>query len=168
MMKKASTTKKPVTRFWPFGLLLFTVLLFLDQYTKNYIITNYALGTSHKIAPGLWFTYVQNTGTLWGLFRGAGANAAFIWLSVIAFGLLIFFFDQFKTTIEKIAYTLLLAGLWGNLLDRGVHGFVIDFIDLGWWPVFNIADSCILVGIALFTLHQLTHNFKKPTKLRAS
>ena len=49
---------------------------------------------------------------------------------------------------------LLLAGLWGNLLDRGSLGFVVDFIDLGWWPVFNIADSAITVGVALYLLEQ--------------
>lgn len=155
-MKKAA--KNVQKRFWPYGVALFLFLLIIDQFTKRYIISNYSLGESHKMMPGLWFTYVQNTGTLWGLFNGTNLNWAFMWLSVIAFGLLIFFYDAFQTKIERIAYTLLLAGLWGNLIDRATVGFVIDFINLGWWPVFNIADSCICVAIALLVLEQ----FRKP------
>jgi signal peptidase II len=146
-------------RFWPYGLLIFIVVLFLDQYTKYFFLQHYALGESHKVFPGLWFTYVQNTGAVWGSLQDT--NAMFIWLSVTAFGILIYFFDKFETVTEKISYSLILAGLWGNLLDRGVHGFVIDFIDLGWWPVFNIADSAISVGIVLYLLSQ----WRKPREV---
>jgi signal peptidase II len=139
-------------QFWPFGLTLFAVLLFLDQYTKYYIIKNLAAGESVKVLPGLMFTFVKNTGANWGSFQGF--NTGFIWLTVVAFGLLLFFYDKFETLVEKVCYTLILAGLWGNLLDRGVHGYVIDFINLGWWPVFNIADSCISVAVVLFIIEQ--------------
>jgi signal peptidase II len=66
----------------------------------------------------------------------------------------LYFYDQFTTLVEKIAYALILAGLWGNLLDRVIFGYVVDFIDFGWFPVFNIADSCINVGIVLLLLEQ--------------
>lgn len=132
---------------------LFAILLLLDILTKRYIVTNFYLGESRTAFPGLWFTYVQNTGTLWGLFQNA--NWIFIWISIIAFGLLLYFSDAFQARWERAAYTLILAGLFGNLIDRVSYGFVVDFIDLGWWPVFNIADSCIVVGIVLILLEQL-------------
>jgi signal peptidase II len=81
-----------------------------------------------------------------------------VWLSVIAFGLLIYYYDKFETTLEKICFTLILVGLWGNLLDRVLHGFVVDFIDLGWWPVFNIADSCVSVAVVVLVLEQIKEN----------
>jgi signal peptidase II len=153
-VKKHPKTVRP---FWPFGVLLFVVLLAFDQYTKNHILTRYTLGESHQVLPGVFFTYVQNTGTLWGLFRGSSANMAFIWLSITIFGLLIYFFDRFETLVEKICYSLIMAGLWGNLIDRGMQGFVVDFIDFRWWPVFNIADACIVVGVAVL----LIEHFRK-------
>lgn len=146
--------------FLPYGIALFSLLLLVDQYTKHFFLTNFAPHQSVKAIPGLWFTYVQNTGAIWGILRDG--NMIFIWLSVVAFGLLLFFFDKFETVTEKIALTLIMAGLWGNLLDRVLHGFVIDFINLRWWPVFNIADACISVGIVILLLEQWKK--KKHTK----
>ncbi|HIH25088.1 TPA: signal peptidase II [Candidatus Woesearchaeota archaeon] len=157
--KKEKTTEKQTTKqktpilFWPFGVFGFALLLFLDQYTKSAIRTALAQGREIDIIAFIKFTYVQNTGAVWGSIPDT--NAYLVWLSVIAFGLLIFFYDQFKTTFEKIAYTLLLVGLWGNMLDRVLYGHVVDFISVGWWPVFNIADSCITVGITIYILEAL-------------
>ena len=153
VLKQVPAQAVPKHRFWPYGLLLFVVLLLIDQYTKSIILSIYAPNQSVKIFNGLWFTYVQNRGISWGLLQGI--NEMMIWLSVIAFGLLIFFYEKFETTLEKICLTLIFAGLWGNLLDRGVHGFVVDFIDVHWFPyVFNIADSCITVAIVILLLEQ--------------
>jgi signal peptidase II len=150
----AKRKEQKTERFWPYGLAIFAIILLLDQLTKRFIVTNYALGESHRMLPGFWFTYVQNTGTNWGILNGSSYNWVFIWLSVIAFGLLLYFFDAFKTVPEKIGYALLLAGLWGNLIDRATLGFVVDFIDLHWWPVFNIADSAICVAVVILLLEQ--------------
>lgn len=158
--KTAQTQKRVERKFWPYGIAIFAVLLALDQWTKNTIVSGFALGESRQALPWLSFTYVRNTGTLWGMLNGADLNWAFIYLSVIAFGLLLFFFDHFETVVEKIAYTFIMVGLWGNLLDRGLHGAVIDFIDLGWWPIFNIADACISVAIVLLLLEQ----FRRPAE----
>jgi signal peptidase II len=147
-MKKAAQRQV----FWPYGIALFAILLAIDQYTKHVILQHFALGESRQVMPGLWFTYLQNTGAIWSSFPNM--NWVFIWLSVIAFGALIFFYDQFQTTIEKICYTLIMVGLWGNLLDRGALGFVVDFIDVRWWPVFNIADACISIAVVVYLLEQ--------------
>jgi signal peptidase II len=166
-MKKEHTTKKrqrtsrtpsknnPAKKskiFWPYGLALFALLIFLDQYTKRMIMATLKLGESTSVLPFLRFTYTQNTGAIWGSIPDT--NGLLVWISIIAFGVLVFFYDQFTTRFEKIAYTLLMVGLWGNMLDRVLFGHVIDFIDLGWWPVFNIADSCITIGITIYLLEQ--------------
>jgi signal peptidase II len=146
----ATAKKEQHKRFWPYGLLLFALLLAADQYTKSAIRASLAPGVSMKIWPFLWFSHIQNTGAVWGSLQNT--NDYIIWLTVIAFGLLIYYYDRFTTIFEKVAYTLLLTGLWGNLLDRVLLGHVVDFIDLGWWPAFNIADSCITIGIAVYLL----------------
>jgi signal peptidase II len=110
-------------------------------------------GESFAALPGVWITYVQNAGITWGLFQGV--NGAMIWLSVAAFGLLVFYYDRFTTVLQKIAYALIMVGLWGNLIDRGAYGYVIDFVDVHWWPVFNVADSCITVAIVLLVIAEL-------------
>ena len=152
MPRKKTRREEKSLPYWPFGLLSFAVLLAIDQYTKHAIATGYALGQTRHLFSIFSFTYVQNTGALWSSFQGM--NGAFIWLSVIAFGALIYYHDAFTTLAEKISYTLILTGLWGNLLDRLAYGFVVDFISVGWWPVFNIADSAINVGIVIYLLEQ--------------
>lgn len=144
--------KKKSIPFWPFGTLLFALLLFFDQYTKHAISSSYLVGESRAVFSWISFTYVQNTGTIWGMLQDA--NGAFVWLSIIAFGILIYYYDAFETCIEKLCYVLLMTGLWGNLLDRVARGFVVDFLDLGWWPIFNIADSAIVVGLIVYALEQ--------------
>ncbi len=139
--------------FWPYGLAIFALLLTADQYAKRIVIGLLPQGGSIAITDWLRFTYVQNTGTLWGSLQGA--NWAFILLSAIAFAFLLRYHDRFTTLVEKVALWMLVAGLWGNLIDRVTLGFVIDYIDLGWWPVFNIADASIVAGVALFLLETI-------------
>ncbi|MDD9952828.1 MAG: signal peptidase II [Candidatus Woesearchaeota archaeon] len=149
-MKK---TRK-LLRHWtiPVSAFVFGILLFIDQYTKHVISTGYAIGESTTIFSWLWFTYLQNTGANWGIMQNN--NTLFIFLSIVAFAVLVYYAHDFRTPVERLSYAAILAGLWGNLLDRVTHGFVIDFIDLGWWPVFNVADSAILVGIFVYLFHQ--------------
>lgn len=142
-------------RFLPFGSVIFSIVLLADQYTKHLIAVHFMLGESVNVFPGLWLTYIHNTGSLFGLFQDS--NTAFIWLSIFALGILLYFHEEFETTPDKVAYVLILSGLAGNFLDRVLRGFVVDFIDLGWWPIFNIADSAISVGIILYIVMQ----FKK-------
>ena len=129
---------------------LFTLVILIDQYTK-WLVT--ALDQSREIFGWLSFTYVRNTGLLWGKLQGT--NTLLIWASIAAFAALLYYHKEFRTDMERMSHALLLAGIWGNLIDRLLRGFVVDFIDLGWWPVFNIADSAIVVGISLYVLEQL-------------
>lgn len=171
MPRKKISSRKQSSSFFPWiSLAVFSSLLAMDQYTKWAIRSMYVPLESNPVFPFLSFTYLQNTGTIWGLFQSSSANGFFIWLSIIVFGILIYAYDTFQTPIEKISYALLMAGIWGNFIDRVVLGFVVDFIDLGWWPVFNIADSCINVGIALLVIdlirkEWLNRSFK-PSKTR--
>ena len=144
--------KRPIYPYWPFGLLLFAIVLAIDQFTKRVIYYSILPGKTVYVYPWLSFSHVQNNGTIWGMLPDS--NALMISFSMFAFIALLYWQPEFKTVVEKLCFTLFMIGLWGNLFDRVLLGFVMDFINLGWWPVFNIADSALVVGIVVYLLHQ--------------
>jgi len=110
-------------------------------------------GESRLIVPHLlYLTYVQNTHGAFGLF---GDRIWFlIGLAVVVLGL---FYAAFRdaaaqSLLVRIAFGAILGGAVGNIVDRIQRHFVVDFIDLRWWPVFNVADSCITIGVVLLVL----------------
>ena len=122
-------------------LLFLAFLIFIDQLTKY-------LAYSTKINQDFgWFsfTFVYNTGATFGILKDFGPYLA--WLSVMILGAIMYFYDRMPEK-SRIFILLVSAGLIGNLLDRIMHGFVIDFINLKVWPVFNIADSLVCIGVA--------------------
>lgn len=135
------------------------VILFLDQLTKIIVDRTMPLHESIQIIDGLFsLTYVRNTGAAFGIF--AGSHEAFrlpflIVVSVVAIGVI---FVMLKRLHEKetgliTALAFILGGAIGNLIDRILHGEVIDFLDFYWsnyhWPAFNLADSFITIGVAI-------------------
>jgi len=110
-------------------------------------------GESRLIVPHLlYLTYVQNTHGAFGLF---GDRIWFlIGLAVVVLGL---FYVAFRdaaaqSLLVRIAFGAILGGAVGNIVDRIQRHFVVDFIDLRWWPVFNVSDSCITIGVLLLVL----------------
>jgi len=130
--------KKNNSAFFKFLLIPFLILV--DQLTKIIVqLTNPSVDL--KIFA---ITFVKNTGAIWGSFKDS--NTAFIWISIMAIGLLVYFYDQIPDKAQVFLY-LVLAGIIGNLIDRIFRGYVLDFIDFKFWPVFNFADSFICIGI---------------------
>ena len=132
-------------------LLLSTVptVLFLDQISKLIIKNTLHLGESWP-AEGLFrITYGTNTGTAFGLFPNQ--TVFLIIASFIAIGFLVYFYRTHAQPrpMLRLAIGLQLGGALGNLLDRILYGSVVDFLDVGWWPIFNLADSSIVVGMAI-------------------
>ena len=122
-------------------ILLVIFLLAFDRITKIIF-----LGKDLSI-----FNYTENTGALFGLFRGN--NLLFIILSSIILILIILYF--IKTSFnKKIALIFIIAGILSNLIDRIFYGHVIDFIDVKFWPVFNLADVFVVIGIILLVIHK--------------
>jgi len=131
---------------------LFVALLLLDQLSKALLFEkNFDLSV-FKI------TFVKNTGMSFGLFQGT--NLFLIFVSIIAIAAFIYFKDEFKESFFFIE--LIITGVLGNLIDRIFRGFVIDFINFGWWPVFNFADSFIFVGVFGLIIYEIF--FLKKTK----
>lgn len=118
-------------------ILLGVLILIFDQVTKHILKSaNYDYG---------WIAIrgTTNTGISFGLFQGSTVIVSII--SVILIGALVYYKKEFEG--KEIFLTLILAGIIGNLIDRVFLGHVIDFIDLKWWPVFNVADSSLFIGV---------------------
>lgn len=126
-----------------------------DQLTKALIVASFAPGESLPLLPPiLHLTYVQNTGAAFGLFKGQ--QALFVLLSLLVIGVIIWELAAKRVHAASTLWGsgLVLGGAIGNLIDRLRLGYVIDFIDLRVWPVFNVGDSAITIGVALLILSQ--------------
>lgn len=104
-----------------------------------------------------YITYVRNTGAAWSIF--ADNTWIVIILSLIIIGIIIMYIYKHKpkTILEKIGYSLILGGAIGNFIDRIVYGYVIDFFDFyifGYdYPIFNLADIFIVIGVMLLVIY---------------
>lgn len=151
-------------RFWLAAIVVFG----LDQYTKHLVVTGFADGESRVAVPHLlYWTYVQNHAGAFGLF---GNN---LWILVgLALAVLAVFWFAFReqatqSGLVRIAFGAIAGGAVGNIVDRFHYGYVVDFIDLRWWPVFNVADSCITTGVVLLLLSSLQRD-RTSSKLESS
>ena len=143
---------------WDIVIFLSGVLLVvvIDRLTKLFF--SGFLGLNESIAviqKFLYFTLVHNTGIAFGFFKDCGA--VFIIIPVILTGLLIYniYYYRHSPNLSRtyiVAFSLILGGAIGNLIDRIMLGYVIDFIDFRVWPVFNVADSAITIGAAIILL----------------
>ena len=137
--------------------LLFLGLVLTDQFTKQIFMSSFDLGQSIVVNPFLSLTYLQNTGAAFSFLAGGGMiQKSFLLVVSILVSLWIVIWTQRTPSISRQKLSgqfLLLSGAVGNLIDRAQYGFVIDFIDVHfnsfYWPVFNVADSLIFVGVAL-------------------
>ncbi len=132
------------------------IIVAIDQFTKSIIRQNLALGESWMplewLAPYARVLHWYNTGVAFGLFQGGGI--IFILLPiVIVVGILVYFprIPDDDWTL-RLALSLQLGGALGNLVDRLTIGHVTDFISVGQFPVFNIADSAITIGVIVLIL----------------
>jgi len=154
------------------------LVVFLDQLSKHFVVARLAQGQSWDVAPWLApvfsITHVTNTGAAFGLFRGGGDF--FVIIAAIVIVAILVYYRQLPDGqwLMRVALGLQLGGAIGNnLVDRLRQGFVIDFIDLNFWPlhewpVFNLADSSIVAGVALLALLMLEEERRERRRRRAA
>ena len=128
------------------------VVFIADQVTKYIVKSNLALYESWPREGLVRITYGTNSGTAFGLFPDQ--TLVLIITSFLAIGFIYYFYRShaLPSRVLRLAIGLQLGGAFGNLIDRVRLGSVVDFIDVGWWPIFNIADSSIVTGICLLAL----------------
>jgi len=135
-------------RVQPF--LIAALVLFLDQLTKYIVVTYLKTYESIEILPVFQIVHVRNTGAAFGILRGLG-NGVFIGITILAIMIIVVLL--FKSKDDHVAFSLILGGALGNLTDRLLRGYVVDFLDFHvgkfHWPAFNVADSALTFGIGL-------------------
>lgn len=141
------------------GLSLFITLIILigDQLTKFIIRTQMTLGESFAVVPKfLYITSHRNNGAAWGILSGK-MTFFYIITIIVLIALIVFYIKEAKNNmLMQIAISLLFSGALGNFIDRVSSGEVVDFIDtviFGYdFPIFNIADASLTIGVVLLII----------------
>jgi signal peptidase II len=137
------------------------LVLAADQLSKSFVMQHLAPDESRIAIPHLlWWTFVQNTHGAFGLFGDSAA--LLIGMAVVVLGIFWFAFREAarESLLVRVAFGAIVGGAIGNIIDRLHYHYVVDFIDLRWWPVFNIADSCITIGVAILVVASLRRDVR--------
>jgi signal peptidase II len=134
------------------------VALAADQLTKAWALRHLADGPHHVVWT-LQLDLAHNTGAAFSLFSGSGAGPLIASLALIVVAVVAMRSRTLRSSLGMVAAGMVLGGALGNLADRAfrsssgfLQGAVVDWIDLQWWPVFNVADSCVSVGVILLVV----------------
>ena len=152
----------PVRKKWPLFVVVVLCILGLDQATKLYVHTTFALHESRPVITNVFaFTYVRNAGAAFGLLARHNPDFLRVFFPAVTalalVGLFVYFvWVPYQHTLTLWGLCLIIGGAMGNGIDRLWLGQVIDFIDVHWyayhWPAFNVADSSICIGVGLLLL----------------
>jgi signal peptidase II len=130
-------------------------IIAVDHVTKATVATHFLPGESRIVIPHvLYLTYVQNYHGAFGLF-GTHPLLLTAAASAVLIGFYVWYRREGAAAQVHIAFALIFGGAVGNIIDRLRFGYVHDFIDFRFWPVFNVADSAITIGVGLLLLQML-------------
>lgn len=135
-------------RFW----LTAGAVLILDRLSKWWIMGNMSIGDSWALITGMVnIRFIQNKGAAFGILQGG--RLLFILMAVAVIIATVYFIRKYQLPLlAQYSLGLIVGGALGNLIDRIIYGSVVDFISVGWFPVFNLADSAIVCGGILLVL----------------
>ncbi len=164
------TANAVLSKPWRFAACLFlaALIIIIDQWTKHLVATSTLLSAPIELTSFFNLVYVENKGAAFGILAKAGQVGVTILLivTVIISIALLGYLWQTTAAGESLAIALILGGAIGNLIDRVRLGHVIDFLDAHWsgihWPAFNVADSAICGGAAVWLFVLFFWNSKKP------
>lgn len=137
--------------------IIIALVVLFDQLTKYLVQLNMELNTSISLIDGIFhITYIQNLGAAFSLFEGKIEFLLVIQLLVI--GAIFIYLLKRRRKGHKVllmSLSLIVAGGIGNLIDRAVNGYVVDFLDFRVWPIFNVADISVCIGCGLLVIYVL-------------
>jgi signal peptidase II len=122
----------------------------LDQLLKYWIRSNMTIGQSIPVISGIFhITYIENPGAAFGIL--ANHRVLFLLLTIVITGIMVYLYLSLrnKKSLAALSLGLVISGAAGNFIDRFLRGTVTDMFDFQIWPIFNIADICICIGIAI-------------------
>lgn len=135
---------------------IISLIIFLaDLFIKKYLASHFACQTIPIIKNIFHITVVFNTGAAFGIMQGNTSFLIYVSIIFILFFLIFMRTEKEKSQLFLAACGMIIGGASSNLYDRLVLGFVVDYLDLRVWPVFNLSDSCITVGAALLFLNSV-------------
>ncbi|WP_286235259.1 signal peptidase II [Thalassotalea sediminis] len=151
------------------------ICLVVDQITKHWVANSMDLYQSIEILPFFNITYAQNTGAAFSFLADQGGWQRWFFTTIAVVASVIFFVWLLRVPKNQtklvIALAFMLSGAMGNLIDRALFGYVIDFLDFhvnGYnWPTFNIADSVIFIGAALMIWDSFTQETQNKNSAKA-
>lgn len=146
-MNMVSTLKKKI-------IVLTIILILIDQITKLLVVGNVNLNTGVSVIPSFFsIVYVQNTGAAWGMFPSGTTILALLSIVFLAFFVKFILDKKNLNNFEVIIISMLIGGIVGNLIDRLVRHYVVDFLSFKFFsynfPIFNVADCFIVISIIL-------------------
>lgn len=144
-------------RFW----LTTGGILLLDRLSKIWIMNNIGLGTNWVLINGILnISYLHNRGAAFGIMQGQ--SWLFLTLAAIVIAAAVYYNSKYSLPKWiQYALALIVGGSLGNLIDRLLYRSVVDFISIGWFPVFNVADMAIVSGGILFMLYILKNDLNE-------
>lgn len=151
--------------------LVMAAVLVVDQWTKNIVETWLPLNTTWSPIPGIAsifrISHVANTGAAFGLFPTGSTLFTIVAILVAIFIIVYNFRLPAHHVIYRVALGLMLGGALGNLTDRLRQNHVTDFLDFGPWPVFNVADFCVVSGVIILAILMLREQWQEVQQERA-
>lgn len=133
--------------------MLCVLLVLIDQIIKYYIVTNKPIKV---IIPGyLKIVYAENTGTIFGLASGSNTVVSIIATIIVVFLCILLFGTSKRYSSKRRAFKIILAGGIGNLIDRFLRGFVVDYVSLKFFGVCNFADFLIVIGVVMLLFENI-------------
>ena len=140
-------------------ILIFLLLVLLDLLSK-YIVFNYIdLYQFIKITYFFDITHIHNFGVSFGLFAGTFPSLVLIFIGLFVTSFVIYLYISSRDTLERWGLFIIICGAIGNIVDRSINGYVIDFLYLHinqyYWPAFNFADIYISIGIIMIIINMV-------------
>ncbi|NDJ86428.1 MAG: signal peptidase II [Chloroflexi bacterium] len=161
---------------WLFLLAVTAITILVDQFSKWLVVRNLEYRESWvfwSLLEGIFdFTYTRNTGAAFGM--GQEFSNVFLIVAFIVTGVIIYYHRQLPADmwIVRAALGLMMGGAIGNAIDRILRGYVVDFLHLHGWPIFNLADSAIVIGVAAWVVvlwwQERQENAARPGRTEAS
>ncbi|MBY6103580.1 signal peptidase II [Marinobacter nauticus] len=151
------------SRFFTLTFLGFSALIALaDQLIKWLVQQSMAYGQSVEITPFFNWVHVWNKGAAFSLFADGGGwqRYFFIAIAIVVSAVLVKLIRDSHKRTEALAYSMVLGGAFGNVIDRVFRGYVVDYLDFHWqsrhWPAFNLADVFLVLGVAMILVTSFT------------
>ena len=152
------------------------VFLIIDQVTKQWVAGSFFLTESVEVTSFFSLTYIHNEGAAFSFLADQGGWQRWFFTAIATIASVIFTVWLARTPKEQpmlaIALAFMLSGAVGNLIDRVLFGYVIDFLDFHWqgnhWPAFNVADSVIFIGAALMIIDSFKQDAQAKSNVNGS